>query len=53
MGYAKYSLCFAGFGALGGLAGNNAGSMTLGLGEQKQGGGNVARRKFKAKRPHK
>ena len=34
----------------GGLAGNSAGSMTLGVGEQKQGGGNMARRKYKLKR---
>ena len=34
----------------GGLAGNSAGSMTLGVGEQKQGGANMARRKYKLKR---
>lgn len=44
-------LALAGFPAPGGgLAGNNAGSMTLGLGEQRQGGSTMARRKFKAKR---
>ena len=48
---ADFSLCSAAFGASGGLAG--AGSMTVGLGEQKQGGGAIARRKLKAKRPHK
>jgi len=47
-------MCCAGFAAPGsGLAGNSAGSMTLGMEEQKQGGGNMARRKFKAKRPNK
>ena len=47
-------MCSAGFPAPGGgLAGNSAGSMTLGLGEQKQGGANLARRRFKAKRPNK
>ena len=34
----------------GGLAGNSAGSMTLGVGEQKQGAANMARRKYKLKR---
>ena len=47
-------MCTAGFPASGsGLANNSAGSMTLGLGEQKQGGANLARRKLRAKRPNK
>ena len=44
-------VALAGFPAPGGgLAGNSAGSMTLGAGEQRQGGSTLARRKFKAKR---